>query len=64
MVSAQVAGVVMVGVGVALLWSWWALVVAGVLLVVAPEVVDGLRVLAGVRREQRAAREAAAGERR
>lgn len=35
--SAQTAGLALVAVGAALLWSWWALVIAGALLLVVPE---------------------------
>lgn len=48
--SAQTAGLTLVGVGAALLWSWWALVIAGALLLVVPELV------ATVRRGDRVAR--------
>lgn len=37
--SAQLAGVVLAAVGAWLLWSPWALVVAGAALVVVPELV-------------------------
>jgi hypothetical protein len=36
-VTAQVVGIVLAAVGATLLWSAWALVVAGVLLLVVPE---------------------------
>jgi hypothetical protein len=36
-VSAQIAGLTLAAVGAALLWSAWALVIAGVLLLVVPE---------------------------
>lgn len=36
-VLAQVLGVVLVAVGACLLWSPWALVIGGVLLLVVPE---------------------------
>ncbi len=35
--SAQTAGLSLVAVGAALLWSAWALVIAGLLLLVVPE---------------------------
>lgn len=35
--SAQLAGAVLVGVGAALLWNVWALVIIGLLLLVVPE---------------------------
>jgi hypothetical protein len=38
-VTAQTAGVVLLATGAALLWSAWALVAAGVLLLVLPELV-------------------------
>lgn len=39
----QFVGSVLVTVGAALLWSVWALVIAGVLLMVVPEVVAARR---------------------
>jgi hypothetical protein len=38
-VNPQLAGFVLLTVGVALLWSVWAFVIAGALLVVVPELV-------------------------
>jgi hypothetical protein len=49
-VSAQTAGLCLAAVGAALLWSEWALVIAGVLLILVPE------VAATVRRGDRAAK--------
>lgn len=49
--SAQTAGLVLLAVAGLLLWSAWALVIAGVLLLVVPEVVDTVR--RGERRAKR-----------
>lgn len=38
MTIAQLLGIAALAVGVALLWSPWALVIAGVLLIVLPEI--------------------------
>jgi hypothetical protein len=57
---AQLLGVVLAGVGLALVWSPWALVIAGGLLLVGPELV----ALRDLRREavrSRDARRDAAG---
>lgn len=43
--STQTTGLVLAAVGVTLLWSAWALVVAGVLLVAVPELASGVRYL-------------------
>ena len=37
--TAQLAGLVLLAVGVALLWSAWAFVIAGGLLIMVPELV-------------------------
>lgn len=39
----QVVGVVLLAVGLTMLWSPWALVAGGVLLLVAPEVAELVR---------------------
>ncbi len=51
---AQVLGVVLVACGAALLWSPWALVIAGMLLVVVPEAVAARRILSALRIRRRA----------
>lgn len=51
---AQLLGVVLAGVGLALVWSPWALVIAGGLLLVGPELV----ALRDLRREAVTARDA------
>lgn len=55
MVNAQTLGVILAAVGATLLWSAWALVIAGVVLVVVPELVAVAR--------RRAARRAIGGRR-
>lgn len=40
---AQMLGVVLVATGAALLWSPWALVAGGVVLLVAPEIGEAVR---------------------
>ncbi len=46
---AQVLGVVLIACGAALLWSAWALVIGGAILVVVPEIVAALRTVAVAR---------------
>jgi len=43
LVNVQVAGLVLAAVGAALLWSSWALVIAGAVLVIVPELVEAVR---------------------
>lgn len=55
--STQTSGLCLLAVGAALLWSAWALVVAGVLLIVVPEITRAVsqhRQIAEFRRAQAA----------
>lgn len=59
---AQIVGVVMAAAGAALLWSPWALVAGGVLLLVGPEVL-ALRDLRAARTAAAASTSTKGGER-
>lgn len=41
--SAQVVGVILASIGGWLLWSPWAFIIAGAVLVALPEIVDAVR---------------------
>jgi hypothetical protein len=43
MVTAQLVGLVLIAVGISYLWSPWALVIAGALLVIVPELSNSVR---------------------